>query len=173
MLIQHSTIKDVELDEEHERLLLSLPLERLGDYPADLVVPSPHFVVFLAMDATSVDDHEVLEFASRSLSQGAIWFCTWGPDCKRVHDLIDKARDQRFPDPTDDTIRMTTWHNDDELADALWFAIYSACPAEIYIESCRAVLFITVGSPIGAKQIGEWLSAPEVLNQQLGLSDEP
>ena len=173
MLIKHSKIKDADLVEGHEHILLSLQLEKLSDYPADLGLPSPHFIVFLAMDATSVDEHDILEFASRALSQGAVYFCTWGPDCERVHDLIDQACNQRIPDPTVETVIMTTWHVDEELADAVWFSIYSTCPAETYIESCWAALFITVTSPTWAKQIGEWLSAPELLNQQLGLSDEP
>jgi hypothetical protein len=91
MLIQHATIYDDDFEGNHERTLFSLQLEKLSDYPEKLTLPSPHFIVFLALDATAVVDQEILTLASRALSQGAIWFCVWGPDCERVHDLIDSG----------------------------------------------------------------------------------
>jgi hypothetical protein len=163
MLVEHASIHDDdELGKDHLRVLYSLHLERLSDYPGELKLKSPHFVAFLALDATSVTDQDILAFASRALTQGAVWFCIWGPDCKRVHDLIDDAIRQDLPEETDETLIFTSWHENDELADAVWFGMYTAAfPAPAYADSFGAALFVTVSSTEWATRIDRWLSDPK------------
>jgi hypothetical protein len=116
-----------------------------GDWPAEIDDPQPHFVVVLAMDASAVESDRISSFANRLIAQGMVYLCAWGPDCKRVHDIVDDLRSER-PE-TDDAFVATDWFEDEDLDEALWCAVFSAYPSEDYMESCGAVLAIVVDNP--------------------------
>jgi len=73
-----------------------------------LSVPVTRFGCFLVMNATSEGDAVIRVLARRLLAAGAVYFATWGPDCQRVHDLIDAERPTNEPGEHD--VIMTTWH---------------------------------------------------------------
>jgi hypothetical protein len=74
-------------------------------------------------------------FASAALNKGAVYVCCWGPDCERFHDIVDEVLleddlgERRFVGPDDSSIVMTTWHEHDELDEALNFFTKFAHPA--------------------------------------------
>ena len=52
-----------------------------------------------------------------------------------MHDVFDDADIAENPEsntPETDTVIMSTWHDDESLEQALWFALYSAYPAVPY-----------------------------------------
>ena len=98
------------------------------------------------MDATHVDQAGVTALANKLLDQGMVYLCAWGPGSSRVHDIFDDVEIERDVS-TDAAFLMTTWHEGEDLDDALWFAVVSAIPAEDYIETCRAVLAIVIDQP--------------------------
>jgi hypothetical protein len=104
----------------------------------------------------SVD--EIGNIANWALAQGAVYLCAWGPDCERVHDIIDEVLVARNPDATDEDVIMTTWHDDETLEEALWFAVNSAYPAGVYEGTCETLLAITVGNKDWGSQIAKILS---------------
>jgi hypothetical protein len=113
----------------------------VDEWPDELDGPQPHFVVLLAMDATSVDAERVAALAAKLMNQGMVYLCAWGPGCERVHDIVDGVRGRRVE--TDEAFLVTTWHAEEDLDDALWDAVY-AVPTDDYIDTCRAVLAIVV-----------------------------
>ena len=82
----------------------------------------------------------------------------WGPDCERVHDIIDEAVVSRNPGETDEDVIMTTWHEDETIEEALWFAVNSAFPAGAYEQTCKTFVTIAVGSQDWGSQIAKKLS---------------
>ena len=62
---------------------------------------------------------EISDIANWALDQGAVYVCVWGPDCERVHDIIDEVIVNRNPGETDEDVIMTTWHDDEALNEAL------------------------------------------------------
>jgi hypothetical protein len=58
---------------------------------------------------------------------------------------------------------MTTWHADESLAEALWFALFAACPTDRYIETCASVLAIVAGPSEWADQIRQRFEDPRGL----------
>ena len=50
---------------------------------------------------------------------------------------------------------MTTWHTKDELKDVLWFALHSAFPDEIFVETCKTLLIVTLNNPGWESQVRE------------------
>jgi hypothetical protein len=53
------------------------------------------------------------------------YFCSWGPDCERFHDIVDEVLmeddvgEQKFAGPNSIDVIMTTWHAKDSLEDAI------------------------------------------------------
>jgi hypothetical protein len=142
------------IDELTERRLFSLALPSAGRIPSDLDLQSRNFVCLLAWDARHVSADSVSAFVTPLLRGGASYLVCWGPGCERVHDVIDQMVSRPGNDfgvPNESCI-MTTWHDSEPLDEAIWFFLVSAWPDDHYVESTRAALAISVGSP-------EWASA--------------
>ncbi|MEP6889345.1 MAG: hypothetical protein ABI955_01455 [Nitrospirota bacterium] len=91
-----------------------------------------------------MSSNEIRNIADWALAQGAVYLCDWGPDCERVRDIIDEVIVNRNPGETDEDVIMTTWHDDEALNEALWFAVNSAYPAGAYEGTCETLVAITV-----------------------------
>ena len=65
-------------------------LPSLG-WPSALVIPSMRFRLFVAADVMGVAVDVIGEFAHSALTRGMVYFCAWGPDCERFHDIVDET----------------------------------------------------------------------------------
>ena len=102
-----------------------------------------HFLLFLAVDATDIQNVELGKVAKALLQAGTVYLCAWGPDCERVHDQFDEERD---PDEVDNCVVMTTWHSKDSLSDALWFFVNCAFPADGFQADSFGWVAVSVGN---------------------------
>ncbi len=67
----------------------------------------------------------VCEWLVRS---GCLYFVAWGTDCEQWHDGVDFANLDAFDYgeiPEDDSV-MTTWHENEPLGEAFWYAEHCA-----------------------------------------------
>ncbi|MDN5942604.1 MAG: hypothetical protein L0H94_12030 [Nitrospira sp.] len=140
------------------RFLLSALASSPKDLSSPIAIHGKHCVVFLAMDARPMSVDEISNIANWALAQGAVYFCVRGPDCKRVHDIIDEAVVCRNSGETDEDVIMTTWHEDEALDEALWFAVNSAFSAGAYEGTCETLVAIAVGSKEWGSQMTKILS---------------
>jgi hypothetical protein len=62
---------------------------------------------------------------------------------------------------------MTTSHDGESLAEALWFAINSAWPASAYEDNCRSLLAVTVATADWDQEVVRWLNSPHHLNEEV------
>jgi hypothetical protein len=85
---------------------------------------STPFVLFVAANATADDELAVRRFAADAIDDGCACVCAWGERCSWVHDRFDLA--------SIDVGRsvMSSWHADESLAEALYFALFDAWPDE-------------------------------------------
>jgi len=74
------------------------------------------FVLFIGADASAARDEEIATYAQASVACGCAYVCCWGSDCERVHDLFDRA--------ALDQMVYSTWHDDERLAEAMYFAAF-------------------------------------------------
>jgi hypothetical protein len=146
-----------------ERELFHLELGRPEDLPETLALPSRHFVCLLAWDADQASTQSITRLARSLLAAGAAYVCTWGRGCERVHDLFDEEIVSNVMDEDTDSTIMTTWHDDETLVQAAWFALFVAFPTESFARTCRAVVGVTVGSPVYAAEVRTALRSPERL----------
>lgn len=140
-----------------ERSLFVLDAAHPDDIPAALPVPGPYFVCLLAWDARQATAAEIGAVAGRLLDAGCVYAVCWGPDCERVHDTFDGADLARRPDGP---WAMTTWHADEPLSEAIWFALFVAWPDDAFADGCRSVVGVSVGSPAWAAGLRAAFAAP-------------
>lgn len=162
-LVGRSRVPDRDLYVAH--------LSGVDQWPDDLQEPKPHFVAFLAMDASSVESDRLAAFADRLISQGMVYLCAWGPDCGRVHDIFDEAIGRNTT--TDEAAFWTTWNDDEELVDALWFALFSTVPTEDDMETHpSALVAVVVDQPEWSEQISGALADTDRFMTEI-LAQEP
>ena len=124
-----------------ERELFSLALPDFPSIPDSLSLPSRHFIAILAADASEIDTRVLAEFSRRLIRAGCVYFCAWGTDCERVHDVFDDECLDVYP------VIMTTWHSEDSLDAALWFFVHTAFPDDGYWDATGSGLAISIGRP--------------------------
>jgi hypothetical protein len=153
------------------RDLFLLSISRPQDMPGAISISTPRFVCLLAWDARAAGVEEISAIARQLLNAGAVYVCVWGPDCERVHDIIDEEAVGPNPEVLTDSVVMTTWHTHDSLADVLHFVLVSAFPDDGYAEGCGSTLGIAIGSAQWTAEIRDAFSRPVGwLHQQ---SDKP
>jgi len=139
------------IKQDEKRTFYSMFLPRLEAWPDRLDIDSGCFGLLLAYDARSGAEEALRALAERTLAQGLVYLCAWGPDCKRVHDLFERAIVAREEERGDDDTVMTTWHEDESLEEAAWYFAHVASPSPGYAERCRAMVVAAVGNE-------EWLA---------------
>ena len=140
------------------RRILSLSLDRPSDLSLRLEIGSERFICLIAWDTTEIGASEVGEIIGALLDQGAVYFCCWGPDCERMHDIADEIVQAKEVEENTESVIMTTWHDNEELTEALEFSLLSAEPDEGFSAGCNAVLAISVGSMNWAAQTELYLA---------------
>ncbi len=118
-------------------------VESVTDIPAVLQSVSPHFLLFLAIDATSTPNDSLRAVARALIDRGMAALCVWGNECSRVHDQFDLVRD---PNEPDGSVVVTTWHDDEPLTEALWYFANVAYPDDAFESDCRDWVAISVGN---------------------------
>lgn len=78
------------------------------------------FVLLVAARGSAEDEIAIRKFADDAVQAGCGCLVAWGDGCELVHDVFDQARDEagRFV--------MTSWHDKETLAEALYFALVVA-----------------------------------------------
>jgi hypothetical protein len=141
------------------RHLFSLGVSTLHDLDGVLELPSRHFIALVACDTSSASVDEMSDAATWLLSQGAVVIATWGPGCERFHDIIDETLSIE-PEEPDDAVILTTWHDSDSLAEAVWFVIETISAASAYESTCSTVVAISVGNSKWQADIEHWPAEP-------------
>jgi hypothetical protein len=136
-------------------------------WPTSIPSQCRRFRLFVAADIGDVSVEAISEFASAALSRGMVYFCAWGRDCERLHDIVDDAiaaddlGERRFVGPTPNDVVMTTWHKDESLEEALDFFSISAVPTDGFAANSNFRLAICVGNPEWARTATRVLQSTE------------
>lgn len=57
------------------------------------------------------------------LKSGCLYVVAWGTECEKWHDTVDWLNVEEFDgNIPEDRFVMTTWHTDEPLSEAMWFA---------------------------------------------------
>ena len=96
-----------------------------GDTPRFVKAAPFRAVVVIEQDVSEEWRDQVSEWLVRS---GCLYMCAWGRDCSKWDDSVDHAnlRDFDYGEIPDDRFVMTTWHADEPISEAFWFAGHCA-----------------------------------------------
>jgi len=167
-------IEELAVDQSRHRQVLLAELDDTWSWPFDLRVD--WFVAFVAADATAASDERITALAEAMLEHNCAYACAWGPGCSRVHDLMDQTY-LALPSHTwrgaeiarwsqEVPYLMTTWHDDESLAAALWYAHVSAYPVEDGYYVDRSTTFVALAAPEYLAEVRALLMDPERLNRE-------
>ena len=137
---------------EEKKLFAVIQLSDLK-WPTLTALPTSRFRLFVAADITEVGVDAITEFASVALSRGMVYFCAWGRDCGRFHDVVDEVvvkdelGERRFVGPKASDVVVTTWHDNETLEEALDFFTTSAVPTEGFSADSSFRLVMCVDNP--------------------------
>jgi hypothetical protein len=151
---------------EQEKRFAVIQVPELNSPPA-LKIPSKRFRLFVAANITDVSTEMVSDFALAALNQGMVYFCSWGPDCERFHDIVDEVLveddigEQKFAGPNSSDVIMTTWHAKDSLEDAIDFFATCAAPTDGFASDSDFRLVICVANQQWAAQTNESLQSAQ------------
>lgn len=130
-----------------ERELYFIAVPEIAVLSAAFTFASPHFVALLVTESTHIADDALATFSTGLVRAGCSYFCAWGPDCSRAHDIFDlQCLDI-------DPVIMTTWHDDEPLDDAIWFFLRTTFPDDAYFDTTRTALAVVVGAPEWASHV--------------------
>jgi hypothetical protein len=122
-------------------------------WPTSVELPGSRFRLFVAADISDVSTDVVSQFVAEALDRGMVYFCAWGRDCERFHDIVDEVvlqdglgKRKSVGSTANDTV-MTTWHDHESLEEALDFFISSALPTQGFAADSSFRLVICVRSP--------------------------
>jgi len=156
-------LRELGYDTVTERRLFALHLALPSEFPAQVRLPPGNFVCLLAWDARGVPAEVVSTLVERLLSAGACYFVCWGPDCERVHDIVDEI--DADPDSSlgapEGSVIMTTWHSSEPLSEALWFFLRCSFPDDHYFDSTRGAVAVSIGSEAWAAEVSAALADPD------------
>lgn len=124
-------VREHAYDPALERRLFSVVIDSRSELSSQVGLPARHFACLLAWDARGVSAETISSLVASLLCAGASYFVCWGPDCERVHDIIDELAsdpDNVFGTPPDSSV-TSTWHDSETepLRDALWFFLANTC----------------------------------------------
>jgi hypothetical protein len=155
-----------------ERQIFFLPLSSLESLPLNLRLPTPHFVLFLACNASKITTDSIYDFAQKIVEMGAVYVCSWGKDCELTHEIFDEFLELREAEEVKQLPHiMTTWHTNDSLDEALWFALNVAYPDSEFAESCGSTLIVSVANERWNAHLQKRLSNLRQFNQELVNAD--
>ncbi len=83
---------------------------------------NPYLAVIIA--DVSVSDDWLHQIAKWIVEIGTLYVVVWGVDCEKWHDRVDWAVLELFDfnDIPDERFVMTTWHSNEPMSEAFWFA---------------------------------------------------
>jgi hypothetical protein len=149
---------------EQEKRFAVVQLPEFG-WPIALEIPSKRFRLFVAADTSGVSTNTLSDFASVALNQGMVYFCAWGPDCERFHDIVDElvvedgVGASKFAGPSSSDTVMTTWHTTDTLEDAIDFFASCAVPTDGFARDSDFRLVICVSNEQWAARANKFLQS--------------
>lgn len=141
------------------RELLGGHVDSVAALAMELIRPSEHFVLFIALDARAMGGEKLAAVARTALHAGASYLCCWGPECSRFHASLDAAERAVFGDTQDDRLVIAACRQGETLEQALWYAVHVAQPSRRFAESTRSVVAVAVANPKWGAQIEACLAA--------------
>jgi hypothetical protein len=165
----NNEIKYIGKDDLTKRELYLLSLNSSFDIPKVIQLPSEHFACFIAWNSKNNSIQEISDLIETLIKNGAAYFCIWGNDCERVEEICDEIDSLNSPD---DSVIMTTSHQNDSIEDALYFFLTLSYPHKYYETTLNSSLAISISNNNYFKIIQDAISNPKLLRDKIEEKEE-
>jgi hypothetical protein len=129
---------DLGVDRVHGR---RIKLFELSEWTWEEPKVAP-FILLVAADASGGGTAKIARFAADAIRSGCGYVCAWGEECEVLHDVFDEEAHGV------DRFVMSTWHSEESLANALYFALTNALPDEDeFPNAAEAAVVLAVEAP--------------------------
>jgi len=150
--------------------VFALHAKTLSDAVPQLALRTQYFSILIVCDSEQLPAEEICSFARALVDKGAMWVCTWGKGCERFHDRIDEVAVEmellgQLPPALGESVLMTTWHERESLAGALWFLLSCVWPQDKEWETWSTVV-LTIGNQAWAHEAAECLKGMDEFRKQ-------
>ena len=110
-----------------------------GAEPPERVVSAPFRAVVVAEEVVSPEWRAMV--SAWLVKTGCLYMSAWGTDCSAWDTSVDIANIQAhgYEEIPEDKFVMTTWHENEVLAEALWFAKNNAHHPSVAIQNTLLV----------------------------------
>jgi hypothetical protein len=126
------------------RTIYFMRLRDLNDWPNRLFLASQKLRCTSNLRWADDSERHRVSLCGPNSKQGLAYFCAWGPDCERIHDLFDQKLIEAESDPANNgSLVITTWH-DQTIEEAVWYSLYLSVGAGKYGPSCRSWIIVPV-----------------------------
>ena len=128
-------------------------------WPATFAAPTTRFRLFVAADVTDCSTELISKFVLAALKRGMVYFCGWGPDCERFHDIVDEEivaddiGERMFAAKNGHDTIMTTWHATHTLEEALDFFVHWTKPDGEFAQDSECWVAVCVNNSEWATSI--------------------
>lgn len=101
------------------------------DSEPPILKASPYRIVVIA--DLAVPDDWLNRISEWIVAIGSLYVVAWGVDCEKWHDSVDWAVLElfEFGDIPDDRFVMTTWHSNEPISEAFWYAGHCAAHPDV------------------------------------------
>jgi hypothetical protein len=135
------------------RNLFLCEIDNFENLPLLVKPNSARYCLLLLTDARLIESETLSRIASVLIESGLVYFCAWGPDCERVHDLFDEGSLEVDLALTGDDVIMTTSHAQESLDETLWYFVHSTFPTDGLETGCRDWIVACVGNKEWSSEI--------------------
>ena len=110
-----------------------------GAEPPQNVVAAPFQAVVISEEAVSPEWRA--RVSAWLVKTGCLYMCAWGTDCSEWDTSVDMANIKAncYEEIPEDRFVMTTWHKNEPLAEAFWFAKNNAHHPTVAIQNTLLV----------------------------------
>lgn len=130
-----------------------------------------YFILFLADSSENLNIEKVSGFMDIMLKRGMVYLCSWGRNCELIHDIADRVICSLNLSKGDNSTVLTTWHKNEEISEALWYALNTAVPAERYCSDAVSVICAAMNEEEAYYKIKYYTDNPDILDRTV-LGDE-
>lgn len=125
-------------------------------------MPTKYFSILVCADFKKIHTADISWVEEKLLEKGNLYFCAWGNDCERAHDIYDEII--AVTDVQD--LIMTTWHDDESIDDALWYVLYNAHLHDKKDDDCSTII-VSVDNPVWEENLLNNLSDIVAFNERM------
>ena len=127
----------------------------------------PYFNAAVVLSSPEIDHESVGLLCDAIIRNGGCYLLFFGPQSEKAHDIADAARDRFLgPDPSDQDIIMTTWHEGFDTSDIV-FDTFTAQPADKYSSTSIGFVFICLDDPMLARRLSARLRGPDATMREI------